>query len=149
MIRPATATGLSASQEDYLEAIHCLERTYGAARSRDIAARLSVTRASVTGALRQLQQDGLVHYGPYSRVSLTGTGAAIAENVIRRHAVLRDFLFRVLGLSAGSADRFACAIEHAIDDEVRRRLESFMELTDEETPDLRAWLRRMEEERHA
>jgi DtxR family Mn-dependent transcriptional regulator len=147
-MREAVATGLSASQEDYLEAIHWLEQTHGTARSRDIAARLSVTRASVTGALRQLQHDGLINYDPYCRVTLTETGAAIAENVIRRHAVLRDFLYRVLGLKDATADRFACAIEHAIDDEVRRRLEAFMTLTLEEAPDLGAWLRRMEAERH-
>ncbi len=43
---------LSASLEDYLEAIYNLSGDSNITRSRDIAEQLGVSRASVTGALR-------------------------------------------------------------------------------------------------
>ena len=47
---------LSASLEDYLEAIYHLTARQDVARSKDIADSMGVTRASVTGALRALSE---------------------------------------------------------------------------------------------
>ena len=55
---------LSESLEDYLETIFLLIRDKSVARSRDIAARLKVSRPSVTGALQALSSRALVNYGP-------------------------------------------------------------------------------------
>ena len=43
---------LSASQRDYLAAIFALQNAQDAARAKDIAERMGVLRASVTGAKR-------------------------------------------------------------------------------------------------
>lgn len=51
---------LSASLEDYLEAILSLERVSRVARVSDIAGRLGVSRPSVTGALKSLGARNLV-----------------------------------------------------------------------------------------
>jgi len=48
----AQSANLSASLEDYLEAIFNLAGESNIARSKDIAKLLGVSRASVTGALR-------------------------------------------------------------------------------------------------
>jgi DtxR family Mn-dependent transcriptional regulator len=53
---------LSASQEDYLEAILNVADASGVARSTNIAISLGVAKPSVTGALRLLAQRGLVNY---------------------------------------------------------------------------------------
>ena len=133
---------ISPSREDYLEAIFWLAREQGTARSRDIAARLSVTRPSVTTALRQLGSDGFVDYTPYSAVTLTGKGLRIAQSVVRRHAVLEDFLRRILGIEAAKADSLACVIEHSIDEETIEHFEAFMTFADSRKPDLSAWMSR-------
>ena len=67
----AKSDNLSASLEDYLEAILNLTSESNVARSKDIAKLLSVSRSSVTGALRVLKKKGLANYKPYDYVTLT------------------------------------------------------------------------------
>ena len=50
-------TNLSASLEDYIEAIYHIVEEKLVARSKDIAIRLDVSRASVTEALRALAKE--------------------------------------------------------------------------------------------
>lgn len=118
---------LSESLEDYLETIHHLVRKNRVARVKDIAARMEVHMSSVTGAVRALAAKKLVHYDPYSYVTLTERGEAIARDVARRHEVLAGFLTKVLGVGAAVAARSACHMEHAIEPEVLKRLIKFVE----------------------
>jgi DtxR family Mn-dependent transcriptional regulator len=119
-------SGLSESQEDYLEAILSVIEEKGAVRAKDIAARLGVTSPSVTGALRALSDSGLLNYAPYDVITLTAKGKRAAEDVTRRHRLLRDFLVAALGVGPSEADRVACRMEHALSPSVARRLATFM-----------------------
>jgi DtxR family Mn-dependent transcriptional regulator len=123
----ASTHELSASLEDYLETIYRLVERDHVARVRDIAARLSVQMSSVTGALRSLASKGLVNYDPYSYITLTARGERLARDLFRRHRVLTDFLTDLLGLDPETAERNACAIEHAIEPIVLERLVEFVE----------------------
>ena len=118
---------LSASLEDYLEAILSLLEGDGEAHVRDIAERLGVTMPSVTGALHPLAERKLVNYQPYSTVTLTGQGRRIAEGVSHRHDVFATFFGGVLGLKRGIAEENACRLEHAIDDKVLERLAEYIQ----------------------
>ncbi len=126
MGRPAS----SSSSEDYLEAIHELLRDTGAARGKEIAARLGVRPASVAAALRQLAVRGLVRHEPYGAIALTPEGEALAEDVASRHRLLRDFFSGVLGLTEAEADPAACRLEHALTPELRERLAEFVRFLD-------------------
>ena len=121
---------LSASLEDYLEAIFHLVAEKQVARSRDIAKRLKVTRSSVTGALQALAEKRLINYEPYEAITLTQGGKAAAKGVVRRHEVLRDFLVRVLSVGASKADAAACQMEHAISRPILERLVQFVEFVE-------------------
>ena len=116
---------LTASQEDYLEAILLEIRQRGAARVRDVAGRLHVAMPSVTGALKTLAKRGLVNYRPYELVTLTDRGRRLAEKIAGRHRALQEFFTGVLGVDPATAERNACRIEHAVDDELLSRLKSF------------------------
>lgn len=117
---------LSASQEDYLEAIfHIVERKH-AARAKDIVERLGVHNSSVTQALRALAEKGLVNYAPYDLVTLTEEGRRKATDVVHRHRAVRRFLVEVLGISPELAEADACRLEHAISGEVLSRLGDLM-----------------------
>ena len=59
---------LTASQEDYLEAIYHISAEKMAARAKDISIYLDVRASSVTGALRILGKLGLVNYAPYDLI---------------------------------------------------------------------------------
>jgi len=126
----SAAEELSASLEDYLEAIYHLIEEGRVARVKDIAARLKVQMPSVTGALRNLAAKELIHHDPYSYVTLTPEGERVAREMVQRHEVLTEFLTDFLCLDAKTAARNACAMEHAIEGVVLERLVEFVESAD-------------------
>jgi len=121
---------LSESLEDYLEIILDLEKTKKVARTKDIAGKMGVKRGTVSGALKSLEEKGLINYKPYSFITLTQKGARIANEITRRHAVLKDFLFRVLQIDAEKSDAVACRMEHAMDKSSIDMLVRFIEFID-------------------
>lgn len=118
---------LSENLEDYLEVILELEKTRKVARGKEIAKKLNIQPGSVTGALKTLDKKGLIHWEKYGYITLTPTGLKIAENITRRHKVIKNFLVNVLQIEKESADATACRMEHAIDDTTMERLVSFIE----------------------
>lgn len=121
---------ISASQEDYLEAIYHITSEKQAARAKDISRRLKVKNPSVTGALRILADKGMINYTPYDIVTLTRGGRRVAEDVIRKHEVLYDFFKRILGVDAMDAEEGACEVEHAVSPNVLEKLIKFVEYLD-------------------
>lgn len=117
--------GLSPNQEDYLETIWFLLQESSEAHAAEIAVRMGVTRASVTGALRALAARDLIHYSPYHAIRLTGEGEALARKVAGRHRMLKDFFRDVLGVPEGEAEEAACGMEHAAGDLVMERFGEF------------------------
>ncbi|MDD5459864.1 MAG: metal-dependent transcriptional regulator [Phycisphaerae bacterium] len=120
---------LSSSLEDYIEAIFNLAagNDGGAARSSDIAQKLGVAKASVTGALRVLKDRGLVNYRPYGEVTLTASGVRAAAAVAQKHKILKLFFMDVLGVDGETAQKAACRSEHAFGNELIARLLCFIE----------------------
>lgn len=126
---------LSESLEDYLEAIYNLSKGSNFARSKDIAQLLEVSRASVTGALRNLSEKDLVNYKPYDYISLTEAGQKIASKIARRHRVLNFFFTDILGAEESVSQEAACKAEHALGPEIMRRLVLFTEFLDRKNQD--------------
>jgi len=118
---------LSASLEDYLEAILNLAGESNFARSKDIAKLLGVSRSSVTGALRVLKKKGLANYKPYDYVTLTESGRAAAAEIARKHKILKSFFINVLGLETDLAQKAACKAEHALGPGIITKLLCFIE----------------------
>ena len=118
---------LTESMEDYLEAILALERTHKVARAKDIAERLQVQRGTVTGALKALAEKGLINYAPYSYITLTPQGSAVAREINRRHQVIRNFLTEVLRIPPETAETTACRMEHVVQGMVLDRLVCFID----------------------
>jgi len=118
---------LSESLQGYLEVILDLEGMQKVARARDIADRLRIQRGSVTGALKSLEEKGLIHYQPYSFITLTDAGKKAAEEIAHRHRVLKDFLLNVLQIDEPTAETTACRMEHVIDRKTVERLVCFIE----------------------
>ena len=128
----AKDNNLSASLEDYLEAIFNLASQSNVAHSKDIAVLLNVSKASVTGALQVLKKKGLANYKPYGSVTLTRTGQTAASEVVRKHNILKSFFVNVLGIDVDIAQQAACKAEHALGPEVIARLLCFIEFVTQE-----------------
>jgi len=118
---------LSASLEDYLEAIYHVVSEKHAARAKDIASRLKVNNSSVTGALRTLSEKGLVNYAPYDLITLTPSGNEIAKDIIRRHLALRNFFVKILCINEDTAEEAACRMEHDVPKEILDKLILFVD----------------------
>lgn len=104
---------LSASLEDYIEAIYNIISEKQVARGKEIAALLDVSGASVTEALRSLAKKGLINYAPYEAITLTDTGRVVAQDVVHRHNALKQFFVKVLNIPEEIAEIGACRVEHA------------------------------------
>ena len=116
---------LTASQEDYLEAIYNISAEKMAARAKDIAMKLDVRASSVTGALRNLGAMGLINYAPYDLITLTSEGKTVAEEIVKRHEALQKFLINVLGIDPKEADEAACRMEHSVPKAIIERLAKY------------------------
>ena len=116
------------SGEDYLETILMLCEEHGSARSVVIAAHLGVTKPSVSFAMKKLRENGYIHMGDDSRITLTERGDTIARRMLERHRLLAGFLVR-LGVSEEVARADACKIEHDLSDEtftaIQRHVEKY------------------------
>ncbi len=121
---------LSASMEDYLEAIFHIAADKQAARAKDIAKQLKVNNSSVTGALRILSEKGYINYAPYDLSTLTKKGIEIAKDVVRRHEVLREFFVKVLFIDEDEAEKTACKMEHAVSPNILDRIIRFVEFVE-------------------
>ena len=117
---------LTPSLEDYLEAIWLLGLSERVVRVRDLARKLKIKPPSVVGALKTLQERGLVRHERYGYVELTERGAEIARRIYERHKTLFQFFHDVLGIPPEIAERDACAIEHHISKEGLERLTAFL-----------------------
>ncbi|MBN2208789.1 MAG: metal-dependent transcriptional regulator [Candidatus Coatesbacteria bacterium] len=125
-----TVENITASMEDYLEAIYHISEEHNVARAKQIASRMDVAMSSVTGALRHLAEHGLVNYDPYEYVTLTREGRAVASDIAHRHSSLKSFLVNVLSVSEPLAEETACKMEHAITGEVLERFLRFAEFVE-------------------
>ena len=132
---------LSASQEDYLEAILELAGSKGIVRVRDIAAHQDVSMPSVSGALKRLARQGLVRHERYDSVDLTREGRRLAGGVANRHALLKRLLTDVLRVDDKTADGDACAIEHHVSQKTIDALLRFFRSLDGLPDGSRRWLR--------
>ena len=118
---------LSASLEDYMEAIFHIIQEKNAVRASDIAVRLGVSRPSVTGALRALVKQELVHHQPYDVITFTKEGEKIAKQIAQKHVVLKEFFTDCLGVGEAEAEEAACGMEHTLSQNILRQLVSFVE----------------------
>jgi DtxR family Mn-dependent transcriptional regulator len=120
---PATAPApLSAPVEDYLKAIYDLERDAHPAATNDIAERLAVSPASVSGMMRRLAEQGLITHEPYRGVRLTADGRRAALRTLRRHRILECYLTEVLGYPWDRVHDEAEQLEHAASEELIERM---------------------------
>lgn len=110
------------SKEDYLEAILVLRERNGNCRNIDIANHLGFTKPSVTNAISNLSELGLVAISRYD-ISLTPEGERIAERTYRKHRFFEDLLLNV-GVDAETAASEACCLEHCVSQDTFEKLEA-------------------------
>jgi DtxR family transcriptional regulator, Mn-dependent transcriptional regulator len=114
---PSSAVG------DYLKAVWELAAdAEGAASTKSVATRLSVSPASVTNMFARLQEMGLVRHERYRGATLTERGRKEALRLVRRHRLIETFLLEHLGYDWQEVHDEAERLEHAVSDGFTGRL---------------------------
>lgn len=124
-------TNTNESAEDYLERILMLQEEGNLhVHAIDIATSMSFSKASVSIALKKLENEGYVTVGEKQVLNLTPSGLAIASKVYERHQVLHK-LFNLLGVDDETACEDACKIEHDLSDQSFQALKKiYLQLKD-------------------
>lgn len=117
-------TVLTHSTQDYLKHIFELTESGGAASTNDLAARLGVKPASVTGMVQKLAsaEPPLVDYHKHQGVTLTPEGEQAALEVLRHHRLLESWLVQSLGYTWDEVHEEACRLEHVISEDFEARI---------------------------
>jgi DtxR family Mn-dependent transcriptional regulator len=119
----------SSSVGDYLKAIWELSEegvAEGAASTKEVADRLSLSAASVSNMFGRLRDMGLAEYERYHGATLTEEGRAEALRLLRRHRLIETFLLECLDYSWEEVHEEAESLEHAVSDTFARRLAAFL-----------------------
>ncbi|MDO5477541.1 MAG: metal-dependent transcriptional regulator [Clostridia bacterium] len=113
------------SGENYLETIHMLNKKHGHVRSIDIATELSVTKPSVSVAMKKLREEGFIVIDSSGSITLTEKGLSIAETMYERHRIIAKALM-AMGVSEDTAYEDSCKIEHHISEESFEKLKEYL-----------------------
>lgn len=117
---------ISASLEDYIEAIHQISQEKQVVKAIDLSKRLEVKRSSVAEAIKNLQKRELVTY-ENNEILLTEKGLEIAKEVITRHTTLYNFFAKILNVDSEEAQLNACRVEHVITENAFKNLSKFVD----------------------
>jgi DtxR family Mn-dependent transcriptional regulator len=126
---------LSPAAENYLQAIFILEEDDVAPTPGHVADYLrglapsehqGTSLPSVTGMVRRMARQGLVHITPGKEVRLTEEGREMARDVVRRHRLAECLAVTELGVPLERAHQEAHRLEHGLsrltEQKIARRL---------------------------
>lgn len=115
---------ISPASQDYLKAIYDLTERHGRASTSQIASRLDIKPASVTGMLQKMaiEEPPLVTYEKHQGVTLTPAGRSAALEIMRHHRLLELFLHEILGYPWDEVHEEAERLEHVISEDMERRM---------------------------
>lgn len=106
---------VSASTEDYLEALFRLESQGKKLTVTALAEQLNRTKGTVVTAVKKLAEQGFAEHQSYGEISLTGKGREIGWRIDMRHGCLTGFFHDLLRIEKQKAEDIACLIEHHLD----------------------------------
>ena len=104
------------SAENYLETILILGQNGNRVRSIDIVNKMGFSKPSVSVAMKNLRENGLIEIEGDGHIMLTTEGQQIAESMYERHVLITEWLI-FLGIDKITAANDACKMEHAMSEQ--------------------------------
>ena len=116
----------SAAREEVLEELWTMSESGAAATVSVLTQTIHAgPDASWAGVVQELADEGMVELHAGS-VVLTGTGTALAREVVRRHRLAEVLLHQVLELPMEETESQACRVEHILSGQVTDAVCSFL-----------------------
>jgi DtxR family transcriptional regulator, Mn-dependent transcriptional regulator len=123
----AAATGLTATVQEYLEAIYSMQDEGKTVIGVRLAERMRVAPSPLTATLQRMAAANLIVFSPHKEVLFTRRGLDIARIMIRRHRLIERFLTDIMGLEWHEAHEEACRIEHGFSPRMEDRVVALLE----------------------
>lgn len=120
------------SAEDYLETILILRNRIGMVRSIDIVNEMQYKKPSISVAMKKLRENGYINMDKDGYITLTDSGAVVAERIYERHRILTA-AFVKLGVDPEVAAADACKVEHDLSDATFSCLKDYIKKHENET----------------
>jgi DtxR family Mn-dependent transcriptional regulator len=117
------------SYQRYVDEIYSIavKKRGGWVSNKEIAEKLEVEPASVSGMLDKLKNEGLIKWEPRKAIRLTKKGKEIGKKLEEIHQLLNTFFENVLKLDdKETINRLSCEIEHHISPKVKTQLKDFL-----------------------
>lgn len=108
---PSERLSLTPVERSYLEVIAYLAARGEPVIAAQISRWLRVSPPTVTAMVQRLEQKQLIRRNASHIIALTDAGAAVAEQVIRRHRLLERFLYDTLQIPWHAVHREAALLE--------------------------------------
>ena len=110
-------SNISKSLEEYIKTMYVLYRQNGEIRVTDVAEKMSVSKASVNKAVKNLKEEGMLNYEAYGTIEFTERGEELAKKLLEAYDISFLFFKEVLNLDEEEARINAESLKCAITDE--------------------------------
>lgn len=131
---------LSASLEDYLEAIYLINQDKKVVRVKEVAEFLDVKTPSVVDAVSKLSEKELVIHEKYGYLTLSKKGNEAAKIIYNKHEQIFKFLNEVLGMDEEVSQKDACALEHHISKTSMEKMIQLMKFLESKPDEYEKWI---------
>ena len=91
---------ISKALEEYLKTMYILQKQNGKIRVTDVANKMNCTKPSVSKAICNLKDNGMLEYESYGEIKLTKQGENLAKKILEAYDIVFLFLKEVLNLEA-------------------------------------------------
>lgn len=109
--------------ENYLKTIyHLSAQNSSVVNNKQLADKLNVIPATVTEAVKKLNELKLVIYEKSYGVRLTSAGSKMAIGIVRRHRIWETYLAKELGFGWDEVHEIAEELEHIKNDKLIKKL---------------------------
>ena len=117
---------LTATEENYLKALHRLSQSGDGITVKKIAASLSIKMPTVNSMVKNLAGKKLIRYEKYKAIELTDKGKKQALLILRKHRLTELFLKNVMGLGWEEVHDIAEQIEHLQSERFFNRIDDML-----------------------
>ena len=117
---------LTESLEKYLLAIYEIVKVNTAARVKDVSNYLNIGGPATSDAVKTLAERKFINYVPYGIITITKKGIEKAEEKLKRHHTIENFLEKVLLVDTEKIETSARQIEYSMPDDVLDKFVNFL-----------------------
>ena len=126
MAKRNMASELTESLEKYLLAIYEIVKVNTAARVKDVSNYLNIGGHATSDAVKTLAERKFINYVPYGIITITKKGIEKAEEKLKRHHTIENFLEKVLLVDTEKIETSARQIEYSMPDDVLDKFVNFL-----------------------